>query len=174
MISSTLIEPGTSRYSGTFSCQRSHQSCPNTLAISARSRASTGATVSAMRLYCSSAAMCSSKSLGLAAPQLSVCTCGRFRQYNALNCIGESGWQRSTSLGGGAYSLPPLSLGLMMNTPMSRRAAASMHDQFRSLTKYQCRFTYSNASLSIACRMMCGGACVENPMCRTRPSSMSL
>ena len=39
--------------------------------------------------------------------------------------------------GGGWYSFPPLSLGLMMNTPMSCAAAASMAGQFRSLTKYQ-------------------------------------
>ena len=43
-----------------------------------------------------------------------------------MNIMGESGVQRSTSFFGGSYNFPPLSFGLMMNTPMSRLRASKM------------------------------------------------
>lgn len=49
--------------------------------------------------------------------------------------------QVSTSLAGGLKSWPPLSVGLMIKTPMSCFAAASIAGQFVWLMKYQCRFT---------------------------------
>ena len=48
------------------------------------------------------------------------------RHHRSLNAIGDSGAVSLRSLSDGAYSRPPLSVGLMMNTPMSRARASAI------------------------------------------------
>ena len=48
------------------------------------------------------------------------------RHQRSLKAIGDSGAVSARSLSGGAYSRPPLSVGLITNTPMSRWRAVAI------------------------------------------------
>jgi hypothetical protein len=73
----------------------------------------------------------SSKCAGAVIPKLSVCTFGVLKQKRAFHWMGVSGAVSSLSSFEGLYRRPPLSLGEMMNTPMSFSAARSTAGSLR-------------------------------------------
>ena len=165
------MPPGVSCQAGRPCCQLASQASPRRSTRARSRRSSTGGRSSGAWASSPTACRCRSKSLGLAAPTLIVCTPGQLRQNRSLTTIGCQGAQSSNRRWEGLCRWPPLSVGLIRNTPMSWRRAAAIAAALSWRIRYQCRLMKSKRSLSIASKIRGRGAWVEKPTEPIRPWS---